>query len=379
MAWCDEVWHGAVWLVCAHVCECLHALGESGVFQDFLADSFKTDLLAGTLSLPNFKVDVAEDQGPTEDEIPLPSLTRLQWDKETLTCPPAIHNRWSEHEKFESQFKEVVAHINNISTAPTITTSSDGIGSSPQPKGVKQEQPDGTPPAKRAKTEPPETFVGNRSCNDLPEAVLASISLTQHCTMQISPGPKVFIVNSGKGSVLLPAGKELVGFFGAGTWWQKAGSKKDVEATDKDIQFALTDANDTVLLQGVCRSLFDCVNEQREKDLSKSGVQYHELHNDPKEGNPGFFTLAAKYHMYWKMMDYKAEKSGAESRVKKEHGASALPFKFWSEQVSCAMCTWHVRWGRHGLQPLRPTVCLTAPVRIDANCMLEISDTVRME
>ena len=181
-------------------------------------------------------MNVAEDQGPTEDEIPLPSLTRLQWDKETLTCPPAIHKRWSEHEQFESQFKEVVAEITNMSTAPTITTSSDGIWSSPQPKGFKQEangQPDGTPPAKRAKTEPPETFVGNRSRTELPEALLATISVTQHCTMQISPGPKVFLINSGQGEVLLPAGKELIGFFGAGTWWQKAGSKKDVEPTEK--------------------------------------------------------------------------------------------------------------------------------------------------
>ena len=107
----------------------------------------------------------------------------------------------------------------------------------------------------------------------------------------------------------------------------------------------------------------------RDRDPAKGIVHSHSMHGDPQPGCPGFFKLDAKYNIYWRMNDLKKDQSDIHA-VKKEHAASTVPLKTWDTKHTHLV--WHMRWGRSGLQRVRPTIVFKTSVTLKPGNVLEL-------
>ena len=107
----------------------------------------------------------------------------------------------------------------------------------------------------------------------------------------------------------------------------------------------------------------------RDRDPAKGIVHSHIMHGDPQPGCPGFFKLDAKYNIYWRMNDLKKDQSDIHA-VKKEHAASTVPLTTWDTKLTHLV--WHMRWGRSGLQPVRPTIVFKASVTLKPGKVMEL-------
>ena len=125
-----------------------------------------------------------------------------------------------------------------------------------------------------------------------------------------------------------------------------------------------------VMLQQIYSTVGEVVNVVREKDPTQGVVQYHKLEAEPRDGYPSFFKLTPKYKLLWRMSDYKAEEGQEGKSVKKAHGASTMPVCTWS--TSLTGLVWHVRWGRSGLQPMRPCIVFSQAVAMAPSKVLEL-------
>ena len=108
-----------------------------------------------------------------------------------------------------------------------------------------------------------ETVHAEADVDVLPGGLLAKVPLKNHCSLQIFPGPRVFLVHdvAGDAPETFAAGKEAAGFYGpSGAWWQKRGAKKDQQVTDVDMRFLLQDYSSMILHQGVYTSVGEVVD-----------------------------------------------------------------------------------------------------------------------
>ena len=108
-----------------------------------------------------------------------------------------------------------------------------------------------------------ETVHAEADVDVLPGGLLAKVPLNNHCSLQIFPGPRVFLVHdvAGDAPETFAAGKEAAGFYGpSGAWWQKRGAKKDQQVTDVDMRFLLQDYSSMILHQGVYTSVGEVVD-----------------------------------------------------------------------------------------------------------------------
>ena len=107
-----------------------------------------------------------------------------------------------------------------------------------------------------------ETVHAEADVDVLPGGLLAKVPLKNHCSLQIFPGPRVFLVHdvAGDAPETFAAGKEAAGFYGSGAWWQKGGAKKDQQVTDVDMRFLLQDYSSMILHQGVYTSVGEVVD-----------------------------------------------------------------------------------------------------------------------
>ena len=106
----------------------------------------------------------------------------------------------------------------------------------------------------------------------------------------------------------------------------------------------------------------------RDRDPAKGIVHSHSMHGDPQPGCPGFFKLDAKYNIYWRKVPliFKLDIHA----VKKEHAASTVPLTTWDTKLTHLV--WHMRWGRSGLQPVRPTIVFKASVTLKPGKVMEL-------
>ena len=108
-----------------------------------------------------------------------------------------------------------------------------------------------------------ETVHAEADVDVLPGGLLAKVPLKNHCSLQIFPGPRVFLVHdvAGDAPETFAAGEEVAGFYGSGAaWWQKGGAKQDQEATEVDMRFLLQDYSSMILHQGVYTSVGEVVD-----------------------------------------------------------------------------------------------------------------------
>ena len=345
------------------------AVDEKEFFEEHMGDILKTQLLIDKLTLPNGKMECAAEM--REEEVPVPALTRLQWDGHAgggVKCHEEATKRWQEHSVYGEAFQNLTARLENVKLAQSTKGGKDPI------TGVKRQLPEEekTPVGvKRMKQETETTARDNAS--QLPSSPpLIQINITPQVDLVVFAGPQIFLVHTKQEGEeeQFPAGKEMLGFSGTGLWWQKAGAKKDEEVMEKDIRFVLEDSNSMVTLQQVYNTVGDVVNVVREADPTKGIVQYHKLEAEPREGYPGFFKLTPKYSIFWRMPDYKATEGEEGKTVKRAHGASILPVCAWN--TSHTELVWHTRWGRSGLQPMRPCIVFSEKITMAPGKVLEL-------
>ena len=231
------------------------AMDEATFAEEYLKEEIRAQVLAEKLVLPHFKLDDASSANDEEEEIPLPSLTKLTWNQEQLIFPEAFTKRWSGHEKYGDSFTELVEK------AEAVTASTFIIRGSPAKSNAGKRELESPSPAqvKRLKSE---TVYAEADVDVLPGGLLAKVPLKNHCSLQIFPGPRVFLVHdvAGDAPETFAAGKEVAGFYGSGAWWQKGGAKKDQQVTDVDMRFLLQDYSSMILHQGVYTSVGEVVD-----------------------------------------------------------------------------------------------------------------------
>ena len=83
-----------------------------------------------------------------------------------------------------------------------------------------------------------------------------------------------------------------------GTWYHNANNEA---LSDADIPFVLHDSHDMVMIGTRLAPLSVVLAERREKQPgAKSCVLYHDVADDPRDGDPSFQTFKLKHSMVWR-------------------------------------------------------------------------------
>ena len=194
-------------------------------------------------------------------------------------------------------------------------------------------------------------------------SLLFKVVVATNLELSVFTGPVLYISNIGDAVEIVQAGQALVGYFGQGVWWQKAGAKKDEEVTPLDLRYVLQDSNELIIHSGDYTPVGEIVNKVRGKQPEKGQVQYHQMVAKPRDGYPGFFELKPKYTVYWKISVYpQAEDAQGGKVIKKEHAGSTLPFAEWNTQHT--ENTWTCKWTQRGLQPSHANVVFSRSLQL---------------
>ena len=96
-------------------------------------------------------------------------------------------------------------------------------------------------------------------------SLLFKVAVATNLELSVFTGPVLYISNIGDVVEIVQAGQALVGYYGQGVWWQKAGAKKDDEVTPRDLRYVLQDSNELILHNGDYAPVGEIVNQVREK------------------------------------------------------------------------------------------------------------------
>ncbi len=232
------------------------------------------------------------------------------------------------------------------------------------------------------------------SCQAIPQGEIPN-PLTWESTLNAKNGlsvvlainRRVFVKNSSKQEQCLPEGAIIAGWF-RGKFWhhradngpkQKKKAKKDeeeiTEVTDADVLFSLQDADSKVSMNGKVMSVGAVVAEKRQTHAD-AGVQYHELKDQPKAGNPAWFTLETQVDIYFRAenIPVKSPVEGETPKIPMQHLAGCLKASDWDTPSS--QCVWAVKWSptvSKGLGPVRPMIVTKVPVKIPPESAVELT------
>ena len=136
--------------------------------------------------LPHFKLDDASTANDEEEEIPLPSLTKLTCNQEQLIFPEAFTKRWSGHEKYGDSFTELVEKAEAVTAFLTSM-----IQGSPAKSNAGKRELESPSPAqvKRLKSE---TVHAEADVDVLPGGLLAKVPLKTTAVCRSSQGHVCF-------------------------------------------------------------------------------------------------------------------------------------------------------------------------------------------
>lgn len=352
----------------------------------FLKDFLAENLLDGTIKTPaNMTLPEAEIPADMRDTaVPLPNyhiLVPCQKVKvdglATLKTPDKLVATWGES-TFSGEFWEVIngARATLPLDVPPANADKkrehDGTTAMPKAKiqkvevgGVKKQEP--APEAK---------FI---AIDDMPtpltwEADMPLAKSKGQCSVVITIGSRVWLVNRGTKDVILPKDFVIAGFF-KGKWWHKANANDQVR--DMDLLYELQDANTMVQINNKVMTLGAAVEEKRATNPDVV-IQYHKLKDSPMADDPKFFVCEREKSIYFGVMEIPAK-----AAVKDENGKVALTYDKlagcigrdkWSSPYS--ELVWVVKWSptaTKGLVPVRPVIVLTRDCHVLAGKALEIT------
>eukprot|EP00435_Cladocopium_sp_Y103_P037858 s4511_g10.t1 len=140
------------------------------------------------------------------------------------------------------------------------------------------------------------------------EAVLVS---NKHIHVVLAVGGRVYLVNRTDSEQALEGGTLIAGWF-KGRFWQhrsedgeappkksRKGGNDNEAPSNADILFQLEDAGSHVSFEAKIRTVGSLLLEQRKK-MPEAKIAYHHLNESPKAGNPTWFDLTLKNHIYFR-------------------------------------------------------------------------------
>lgn len=212
----------------------------------------------------------------------------------------------------------------------------------------------------------------------------------KHIAVVVAVNQRIFLVNRSSETQALPTGTVIAGWF-KGKFWQHrdggdgAGDGKRRKSTDSagsandpsdaDVLFQLDNADSLVSSEGKLVSVGSLLTEKR-KAAPDAKIAYHELTEAPKPGQPAFFQLSLKFHIYFRAENVptKTAENDETPKISQGHLAGCLKATDW--ETSATSVFWAVKWSPSagkGLTPVRPMVLLKVPVQLPPQSALELT------
>lgn len=348
--------------------------------METLARSFRDGTLNSPIPLPPAEPE-AEIAMP-----PQPTLSILGWNSKsktasgvaTLKTPDRILQTWHDHTAWGGKFQEVLKTMREthpLDLAPTATESNT------KKRGADPSSATAGPAVKIRKGEsgqlnldPPASCVSSALPDAAPLVHQVPLTAAKHVNIIITVGNRIFFQNTSKEPVLLRKGLTIAGFY-KGKWWSSGKGQQEIEG--KDIRFELQNADNMVLLGNQYTSLQDVVQAKRASSPANAHVGFHDMTDQPKDGNASFFTLTLKTKgsVYFRFEDTPAKTEDGKVKVASQNIAGVIPVACW--QTWATELVWSVRWPpteSKGLQPVRPYICMAATKTLPAESVVELKE-----
>eukprot|EP00969_Alexandrium_andersonii_P256773 11352092-Alexandrium_andersonii.AAC.1 len=215
--------------------------------------------------------------------------------------------------------------------------------------------------------------------NDLPSPLLWEARLPgklKDIGLVIAVGHKLFLVNHGDNTVLIPVGTVLAGYY-KGKWWHQKPDGGE-EAGPADVPFQVRSSADICNINGKHTTVGAVIEAKRAVAPKDVTVAYHDLQDAPMPDEPGHFNLKVKHLLNFKCTDIpatlvKTEGEDTKKMVNAGHIAGVIPVSCWT--TACTGVSWSVRWppvASKGLTPIRPMIVATRDITINANVSVQM-------
>ena len=312
---------------------------------------------------------------------PQPTLSILGWNAKskspsgvaTLKTPDRILQTWHDHPAWGGKFQEVLKTMREthpLDLAPTTTeTNTKKRGSDPTGAATKIRKGE----RGQLNLDPPASCVSSSLPDAVPLVHQVPLTAAKHVNLIITVGNRIFFQNTSKEPVLLRKGLTIAGFY-KGKWW--GAGKGQQEPEGKDIRFELQNADNMVLMGNQYTSMQEVIQAKRANSPANSHVGFHDLTDQPKDGNPSFFVLRTKQSVYFRFEDTPAKTEDGKAKIASQNIAGVIPVACW--QTWATELIWSVRWPpteAKGLQPVRPYICMAATKTIPAESVVELKET----
>ena len=317
---------------------------------DWVHENVKETLARGFMDgtfAPPIPLPPAQPEGEVAMP-PQPTLTLLGWNARsktasglaTLKTPDRILQAWHDHAAWGGKFQEVLKTMREtypLDLAPTtaeVASNTKKRGADPSSATVATKIRKGE--SGKLNMDPPAECVSSSLPDAAPLVHEIPLTAAKHVNLIITVGNRIFFRNTSKEPVLLRKGLTIAGFYKGKRWRPEKGQQPE----GKDIMFELADADSMVLMGNQYTSLQDVIQAKRATSPANSHVGFHELKDQPKDGNPSFFVLQLKNAVYFRFEDIPA-KSDADGKAKvaSQNVAGAIPVACW--QSSFGLCVGH--------------------------------------
>ena len=368
-------------------------LGEEEWARTYMKDFLATNFLNGEIKLPS-KLTLPAAEVPSDLQAaapPFPALTTLVVNKaakidglQTLKTPDKLLAQWGEHHRFGPDFWQVIKEARAsmpLDLAPDSKRQADGHGNAPPVKRLKTGEKDeddksgaGGVPVKR---EDKEIIV--KQLSELPtpltwEAALPLPKAKGQCSLVVTLGSRVWLVNRTENQVVLNKHFIIAGFY-KGKWWQKVGSQDEVK--EQDIMYQLQNASTLVVVNGKVMSLGQAVKEKRQTQPD-AVIQYHAIKDHPIADDPGWFVCEREKTILFQVLELPAKNTSktedGKAVISHDKIAGCIPIHMWNGPFS--ELVWITKWSAteaKGLAPFRPTIILTQDVVLPKQSIMELT------
>ena len=102
-------------------------------------------------------------------------------------------------------------------------------------------------------------------------------------------------------------------------------------------------------------------------------IRYHNIIEEPKPDDPGYFRLEVTNQIYWRMDPFKIESGSTEPRVVSQTAlAAAIPLHVWRTKYTGL--AWYVRWAAAGITAVKSAIIFTKQVVIEGGKAIRITE-----
>ena len=131
------------------------------------------------------------------------------------------------------------------------------------------------------------------------------------------------------------------------------------EPGGQDILFQLDDADTFIQHAGKWQTVGSVLQERR-KTKPEAAILYHECVDQPRPGDPGWFSLKLHSKVYWEAKAVPVTRTEGIVSSKQDHAAGLMTQEMWKACAACEVA-WSTRWTTRGLVCVRPAVYLGSP------------------